>query len=263
MQVLQQGKYVGKVLSEIDKEGLFANVSTYDRDNFNNDWHYHINPHISFVLFGGCAERKKSSYERLPGRITFYSACEPHLIMAMKNSIHVNLELDRPFLSQYGLPENILGLVSDKTPDAGFFMLRIYRELMTGDSFTESSVHMLMLKLIGDSKRLMDDNKIPAWLKTTREYLHENWDQTVSLQDLSDATRVHPVTISRYFPRYFSSTIGSYMRKLKVERALHLIKTSDASLTQIAYECGFYDQSHFIRTFRNLTGFNPIQYKRL
>ncbi len=56
---------------------------------------------------------------------------------------------------------------------------------------------------------------------------------------------VHPVTISKYFPRYFSCTLGEYMRKLKIEKSLSLIKSPGNSLTNVAYACGFFDQSHF------------------
>jgi AraC family transcriptional regulator len=41
-----------------------------------------------------------------------------------------------------------------------------------------------------------------------------------------------------------------------------LLNEPDASLSGIAYACGFFDQSHFIRTFKELTGFLPAQYQK-
>jgi AraC family transcriptional regulator len=75
---------------------------------------------------------------------------------------------------------------------------------------------------------------MPAWLDRVSEYLQEHWNETVSLDELSLIAGVHPVTVSTFFPKYFSGTLGAYMRKLKVDHALNLIKTSDASLTDIA-----------------------------
>jgi AraC family transcriptional regulator len=53
------------------------------------------------------------------------------------------------------------------------------------------------------------------------------------------------------------------MRRLKVERALTLIHQPGTSLAAVAYECGFADQSHFGRVFREMTGFQPVTYKQL
>jgi AraC family transcriptional regulator len=93
--------------------------------------------------------------------------------------------------------------------------------------------------------------------------MHDRWNESLSLQVLSDETGIHPVTISYYFPKYFACTFGAYMRKLKVSHALTLMKAGNTSLTSIAYECGFADQSHFIHTFKNLTGFLPAKYRKL
>jgi len=71
------------------------------------------------------------------------------------------------------------------------------------------------------------------------------------------------VNLSGYFPKYFGCTIGEYRRKLKVEKALEPVKYSRLSLTAIAYQAGFADQSHITRTCKELTGWNPKQLKAM
>ncbi|HWK05009.1 MAG TPA: AraC family transcriptional regulator [Puia sp.] len=93
--------------------------------------------------------------------------------------------------------------------------------------------------------------------------MNDRWNELLSLQDLSVVVGVHPVTISKHFSRYFNCTLGQYMRKLRINKAISLVKSSGTSLTDISYECGFADQSHFIRTFKHMTGFLPMQYQRL
>lgn len=48
----------------------------------------------------------------------------------------------------------------------------------------------------------------------------------------------------------------------KYLHSIHLIHNSELSLTEIAYICQFYDQSHFIKTFRSLTLLTPKEYKQ-
>ena len=104
---------------------------------------------------------------------------------------------------------------------------------------------------------------VPAWVSLVKDYLHTHWDKNITLKELSLAANVHPVTISKYFHKYFSCTLGTYMRKLKVEKALSIIKSGNSSLAATAYECAFSDQSHFIRTFKQMTGFLPAIYQKL
>ncbi|MBK7706629.1 MAG: helix-turn-helix transcriptional regulator [Acidobacteria bacterium] len=69
--------------------------------------------------------------------------------------------------------------------------------------------------------------------------------------------------ISRDFGRYFGCNSSRYVRKIKVERSLGLLRWSELSLIDIAYMSGFSDQSHFIRCFREFNGLTPKEFRRL
>jgi len=104
--------------------------------------------------------------------------------------------------------------------------------------------------------------EIPEWTKKVYELINDSWNEKLTLTDLAKAADVNPITVSKHFHKYFSCTLGEYMRKLKIEKSLAILKNS-TSLTDVAYICDFADQSHFTRTFKQLTGFLPKQYKRL
>lgn len=262
MQVLGQGEYAGDILGKVQREGIYASVSRYHQQQFNAAWHCHENAHISFVLRGGCSEKKKNLYERLPGTTTFYQSGEPHQMIRMHNSLHVNLEMDAAFFKAFGFAEDSFGKTVGRTPDARFLMLQVYRELLAADELALPSVQLLLLDFLGRAEKWRSERSIPEWMQKIHQVLHDRWDETLNLTDLSQAANVHPVTVSHYFPQYFGCTFGAYMRKLKTEKALQLLK-SGLSLSEAAYACGFFDQSHFIRTFKELTGYLPAQYQKL
>jgi len=262
MQVLSQGEYVGKIQSKVHQEGIYASISSYNQHLFNGDWHCHENAHISFVLKGGRSEKKKNLYECVPGKATFYVSGEPHQIINMHDSMHVNLEMDDDFFTRFNFKEDAFGRTVNKTPDAKFLMLQVYRELLNTDDLVFPSVQMLLLEFLHRAEKWSDEEKIPQWMGKVHELMNDRWSETITLADLSLAAGVHPVTISHYFPRFFDCTLGAYMRKLKVEKALQLLKSGE-QLSAVAYACGFFDQSHFIRTFKSLTGFLPAQYQKL
>lgn len=263
MDILKPGQYNGHIKTSFHEDGLLASVSAYEEAAFSDAWHCHENAHISFVLKGGRREQKKDTYECAPGRTTFYNAGEPHRMIRMHDSVHINLELGQPFLKKYQLTEQAVENIFRKTPDTALLMVNIYKELAYAGHCNDASVPILLLNFITQSQRRRFDDQMPRWIHGVREYLHANWTENVSLTELSEAVNIHPVTISHYFPRYFASTLGAYMRKLKVEKALPLLNAADVSLTSVCYECGFFDQSHFTRVFKEHTGFLPSQYLRL
>ena len=148
-------------------------------------------------------------------------------------------------------------------PDVKFSLLRIYKECKTDDSQTVTSVHELVLRLLSSCLAERAEEKFPTWINLLREIINDRWNETLSLADLSGLLHVHLVTISKKFPQHFSCTLGEYTRKIKIEKAITLIQQSPHPLADIAYQCGFADQSHFIRTFKTVTGFLPNEYKKL
>lgn len=68
---------------------------------------------------------------------------------------------------------------------------------------------------------------------------------------------VHPVHLATTFRRHFGSTIGEYVRRLRIDFATRQIASSEESLCNIALAAGFADQSHFSKVFRQQTGMTP------
>jgi AraC-like DNA-binding protein len=64
----------------------------------------------------------------------------------------------------------------------------------------------------------------------------------------------------RAFKQYAGFTPKLYARIIRFQSALAEYGNSDKNLTTIAYDCGYYDQSHFIHDFREFSGFDPRYY---
>jgi AraC family transcriptional regulator len=262
---LKSGTYLGKIEKISSANGIIAGITTYPEKISAEQLHYHETLHLSFVLSGGNLEKRtQNDIERLPGVVTFYDAGEPHCSTeTIPFSRHINVEIEAAFLKKHGFNINAMNLHFLKSPDAKFFMLKIFNELQAEDIFSEASTQSLVLGLLAITKQQNSYETSPPWIKLVHEFICDRWDGQLSLLDLSNVAGVHTVTLSKYFPRYFGCSIGEYLRKIKIERALSLIETSSLSLTEISTECGFADQSHFIRTFKTQTGLLPKHYRRL
>lgn len=92
-------------------------------------------------------------------------------------------------------------------------------------------------------------------------YIHAHFDEPMSVGDIAQAAGV----TAGYFTRFFKATAGMpprrYLTEVRFERAKVLIRTTNKSMTQIAAECGFADQSHMTQVFHRRVGMTPKSYR--
>jgi AraC family transcriptional regulator len=261
MIILSNGKYLGSNKLSYDGGGIILTETEYHNSVFEG-WHSHENIHFSLIIKGGNREeRKQRDMVVRPGTLLFYHQDELHRNLHTRHpSKNINLEISREFMREYEIGENEIEKMS-LHPDAGFNMLKMYQEARQADHFSASSIQMVLLKLVSDTRKL--PNKQPPWMKTIIEFLQDNWRERPGLDKLAQLAHVNCITVSKHFSKYMGCTLGEYMRKLKIQHALRLVHDSNMSLTEIAYHCGFADQSHFTRNFREQTKFLPKAYQKL
>jgi hypothetical protein len=134
------------------------------------------------------------------------------------------------------------------------------------EKHTQNPIENLLLDVYKKYlKQNSDSKKIPAWAQELKEIIQDQIDTnlTLSLKELSQSLNVHPSYLSREFSKYFDDlSFGDYIRKLRIERAIHLLNESQHSMAEIAYLTGFSDQSHFNRIFKKHTGKSPLEFRK-
>jgi AraC family transcriptional regulator len=124
---------------------------------------------------------------------------------------------------------------------------------------------MLLVETFGQMLRARQTARRakPLWVKKLKEILIDGCAEKLSLVNLANELNIHPVHLSRDFSKHFHCTFGEYVRKVRVEKSLSFLPNKNLSLTEIAFECGFADQSHFLRCFKQINGINPSAYRKL
>lgn len=83
-----------------------------------------------------------------------------------------------------------------------------------------------------------------------------------TVASLADVAGLSPFHFQRIFKRVTGETVGSQVRRLRLERAAFLIKRSEAPLSKIAEACGFSTPSSFSKAFTRLFGIAPQTFAR-
>lgn len=265
MYELEKEKYLGNTKKSFNTQQGIAVVETEYQNKVYEGWHSHNNAHITLFLKGGTTEKRKNFSETVgPGSLLFYHSDELHLNQdTLFPSRNINIEIEENLLKDLQISEAVIEKSVQNSAFTKFLILKIFKETLTSDTFSADTITMLFSQISNAQNHLERFEKSPFWVKSLQELLNDCWNENPNLHDLGVILNLNPITISKHFPKYFGCTLGEYMRRIKINRSLSLIQSHENNLTEIALECGFADQSHFIRTFKSQTGFLPKQFQKL
>ncbi len=98
-------------------------------------------------------------------------------------------------------------------------------------------------------------------VQSALDYIYKHITEPVSLAQIADSVALSPCYLSRLFAKETGVSLKDYILEMKVEKAQNLLKYSEVSSAEIAQFLSFSSQSHFISTFRRITGTTPKKYK--
>jgi AraC-like DNA-binding protein len=263
MKILTKGTYYGEKKLELDNKGIV--LSEYNYHLPETGQHYHENPYFMYVLQGNVKDINKKGTSLCPsGTFLLHNWNEQHS-NTKESSIArgFHIEFERKWFEQNKLDVDLWeGSRVLENPTLHHLLAKLYFEFKCQDSFSESTIDLLLLQLCEatQSSNIVNHNKQPSWIPKLQDILHEN-NEDISLQSLSETLGVHPVHLSRAVPKYLKTTLGDYIRRQKIKRAFGLLTSTTFSLTEITYICGFSDQSHFTKTFKMYFQKTPKEFR--
>ncbi len=101
-----------------------------------------------------------------------------------------------------------------------------------------------------------------ARLMKVVEFVTTHFAEKLTVADLAERANLSPSQLHREFAGRFGITPNQYIREVRIGVARHLLESDQLTMAQVAAHCGFYDQSHFSRQFRESTGLAPLQYRK-
>lgn len=95
-----------------------------------------------------------------------------------------------------------------------------------------------------------------------REVMEANFTYNIKLTEFAQLCGRSLTTFKRDFTSIYHTSPGRWLVLQRLSYARQLLETSDKNINELAYESGFENVSHFIKTFRETFGMPPLQFKR-
>ncbi len=94
-------------------------------------------------------------------------------------------------------------------------------------------------------------------------YMKENLTKKTTVAEICEHVHYNKSYLFRTFKRDTGSTVMQYFIRLKIEQAKQYLREGKMNIAQISEELAFDTPNYFTKTFRKITGYSPLQYKKI
>lgn len=222
--------YFGQVLRVEASDALVLTETVYEPGLRLPD-HSHGSDHLAILLEGAYLERcGDKAYLCFPG-----------------DAVHYRMDIQH---------ENLFGARRGRCLNLEFQPGEAPKACESNASFVPSEVKTLLASSGQTSKR-----KLPGWIEEARAKIDAS--PSYSMTTLADVLSVHPNHLAKAFRQAFGLSVGQYAIQARLKTAAKALIETDRAIAEIAYDSGFFDQSHLSNTFARATGFTPAGLRRV
>lgn len=94
------------------------------------------------------------------------------------------------------------------------------------------------------------------------DYIHEKYAEQIVLEELAKKVLLNKSYMCTCFKEVMDMTIFEYIRKVRINNSCRLLRTTETPITEIALQSGYNGVSYFNRTFKELLGITPKEYRK-
>lgn len=140
-----------------------------------------------------------------------------------------------------------------------------WTERLIGATSFENLSQVLMSALDDfiDGIYLYGVNRSNMSVRKALDFVRKEFRNNISLKDIAGHVGLSPCRLAHLVKEYTGKTSLQILHETRVQYAQRLLERTSMSCAEVAYECGFGDQSYFTKHFRRLTGTTPARYRRL
>lgn len=106
--------------------------------------------------------------------------------------------------------------------------------------------------------KIVDRYETPIW-----EIMEENYMYDLKIKDFAKLANRSISTFRRDFKKHYNTTPGKWLTNRRLNRAKAIIESTDKSISQVAFDCGFNNASHFSRVFKEKFDLSPSVFQKL
>lgn len=118
-----------------------------------------------------------------------------------------------------------------------------------------------IVKEFSDNIFTLSDKKHLGIVNMAREYIIDNFQKPINIEDIAQFLFISSSHLSRLFREELDCTVNNYLTRVRIEKAVELIKKPELSVEQVSRAVGIKSQSYFTKIFKEYIGVAPLVYR--
>lgn len=277
--------HIYREITQLTPEDSFL---IYDRtkDDFDFPIHFHPEYEINFVKNGAGVRRTVGDHMEEIGdlELVFVGPNLPHVWelhkCVNKEIREITVHINRDLLEEKLLARKIFKPIKDmfaRSTHGILFTPKTTLEIMpkliqlsktAGIDYYLDLVSILYDLAISRNQKLLstlpsqkEDFDNSKNVKKVYEYIQDNFQNKISLNEMADLINMSPVSFNRFIKKRTGRTFVAYLNNTRISHATRLIVESDLSIGEISYKCGFNNVANFNRVFKKEKKCTPSEYR--
>ncbi len=207
-----------------------------------------VNPIKAFVISFECKSESIHFFEDKKFRL------KDHNVKLIYSIIK---EMKRTFNIPFSDPNTKKMPLSDTPTLGGLQLIKNYLEILLINVLRDET------ETDGKNKIFVPSSEKGGLVEKITEILENNLFSRLNMEKISENTNYSKSYIFRTFKKTTGSSVISYFNHLKIDKAKALLKESNLSVNEISDLLKFDTPSYFSKAFKRLTGYSPLQYKKI
>lgn len=216
-----------------------------------SDFYYPIEKEKQLLKYATAGNKKEAELllNEILGTVLYTTGV--HIDMVKSRILELAVLLSRAAVEGGADVEQIFGL--------NYHYLTQIRKLNTIEKLTQWTLQIMdrFIDLVFNLRDVQHTQKI---LQAIR-YVKQHFQEKISLQDTAESVHLSPSYFSKLFKLEMSTTFSEYLNEIRIEEAKKLLLSTEQSLGDVGFECGFEDQSYFTKVFKKSVGIAPSRYR--
>lgn len=230
------------------------------------DLHAHKNLEIYINMSGDISFLVENRlYPMTRGDIIIAHPGELHHCVYKSDSLHrffwLLIDIDNPILDFF--KNNNANFISPSKEIREKIIDCCFNLVKENSSLETTYMYFRFMSLIKESinSNSEKDNNIPQDLKNILNYIDSHLSENLQIKSISKALYLSNSTIERRFSEYLNIKPTEFIRKRKMVLAVEQLRNGETVLNT-ALSCGYTDNSHFIKLFKEYYGITPYKFKK-
>lgn len=159
---------------------------------------------------------------------------------------------------------HILKLNMYATPITHIFDLlsKVNNDQLNDAYITSSLAYTFLMELQRFILKIERNDTLPDPIKKATVYIHENYSDQLTLDDIVGVSGLSKYHFTRLFHRTVQSTPIQYLTKIRINKSIELLKNESLTIEKIAVQIGFSNGNYFNKVFRSALGMSPGKYRK-